>query len=140
MRPPCRSRILCAVRQERFTELVRADAKRRLAVKPDAKRADVLAASKRFLKIQEHRLRLAHRAGAGGRETAEGRAFVFDVLLRHLFATAPGAATVPVTLVAVGGHGRGELCPHSDIDLMFLHESATALDGEVSPPQTLVVP
>jgi [protein-PII] uridylyltransferase len=50
-----------------------------------------------------------------------------DALLGHLFDyalrsyTGPGAgSSLPVTLVALGGYGREELSPWSDVDVMFL--------------------
>lgn len=90
--------------------------------------AHQLAVYRRFLKIENHRLRLRHQAGGGGREVCAGRASLIDVLLRHVFAAASessrtrnGNKVIPVSLVALGGYGRGELNPGSDVDVMFLH-------------------
>ena len=84
---------------------------------------------KRFLKIENHRLRLAHQAGGGGREICRRRVGLLDVLLKQLFADACQAClrdgrgeSAPATMLAIGGYGRGELNPHSDVDVLFLHD------------------
>src|SRR4030095_15326824 len=97
---------------------------------------EVLPLYKRFLKVEEHRLRLRHQAGGGGREICERRAELVDVLLRYVFGAASSATAlgngeveVPLALIALGGYGRGELNPFSDVDVMLLHQQRT----EVSP-------
>ena len=97
-----------------------------LSVDPTAPR---LSLYKRFLKIENHRLRLAHQAGGGGREICRRRVNLLDVFLRHLFADAcracPPCEQHPESLpamLAIGGYGRGELNPYSDVDILFLHD------------------
>ncbi len=116
--------------QQRHHEKVRLHAEQRLLLKAGAKPSEILNLYKKFLKVEEHRLRMAHRAGAGGREVAQGRSHVMDVMLRHIFTAASEnvrregeASLVPLVLVATGGFGRGELSPSSDIDIMFLHDT-----------------
>ncbi len=61
----------------------------------------------------------AYSTGHHGRWSAARRAELVDVCLRELFEASsppPGMA-----LVALGGYGRGELAPCSDIDLLILH-------------------
>src|ERR1043166_4434114 len=83
---------------------------------------------KAFLKVESHRLKMRHRAGAGGREICHGRALLVDVLIRHLWNTAKNNLSAqaqkefpPLAMIALGGYGRAELNPLSDLDLMFLH-------------------
>ncbi|MEO7167715.1 MAG: [protein-PII] uridylyltransferase [Spartobacteria bacterium] len=103
-------------------------AQRELASAGAADPPHLLALYQRFLKIEDHRLRLRHQAGGGGREVCASRASLIDVILRHIFETATAAAReksstelLPISLVALGGYGRGELNPGSDVDVMFLH-------------------
>src|SRR5437868_5803497 len=110
----------------RHLEKILAHAERELTSTGAQRPTDVLPVYRKFLKIEEHRLRLRQRAGDGGREVCARRVDLIDILLRHVFAAASHVVnyrngTSPITLVAVGGYGRRELNPCSDVDVMFLH-------------------
>jgi [protein-PII] uridylyltransferase len=110
-------------------EKILAHAERQLTSEGSRRLRERLDLYKKFLKIEEHRLRLKHYSGAGGLEIVRDRAALLDVVLRHLFeGAAEGSAyadkTPPVALLAIGGYGRGELSPYSDVDILFLHDAA----------------
>jgi [protein-PII] uridylyltransferase len=110
-------------------EKILAHAERQLTSEGSRRLRERLDLYKKFLKIEEHRLRLKHYSGAGGLEIVRDRAALLDVVLRHLFEGAvEGSAyadkTPPVALLAIGGYGRGELSPYSDVDILFLHDAA----------------
>ncbi len=113
----------------RHLEKVLAHAEHELTSPGTGRPADALPLYKKFLKIEEHRLRLNHQSGGGGREICALRVGLIDIVLRHIFAGATNAAQhekggspTPLAVVALGGYGRGELNPFSDVDVMFLHE------------------
>ncbi|HEU4367718.1 MAG TPA: [protein-PII] uridylyltransferase, partial [Methylomirabilota bacterium] len=74
-----------------------------------------------------------HAEGASGQESVRAHARLIDDLVRSLtrliVADARGAGLTPTPFVvaALGGYGRGELHPSSDIDLMVVY------DGVLSP-------
>src|SRR5260370_8748233 len=124
------------MKASRELEKVLAHAESRLAATGTRLPTEVLPLYKKFLKVEEHRLRLRHQAGGGGREICARRAELVDVLLRYVFDAASSAAArangnpeVALALIALGGYGRGELNPFSDVDVMLLHRQA----AEVSP-------
>jgi [protein-PII] uridylyltransferase len=110
-------------------EKIEASAAERLTLPPGRLPAEELGRYQTFLKVETHRLKILHRAGAGGREICGARATLMDLLLRSLWDAAKNSLSAQsqkefpaIALVAVGGYGRAELNPQSDIDFMFLHE------------------
>ena len=112
---------------------IQEDAAERLPLPPTGDAAEQLARYKAFLKVETHRLKIQHRGGAGGREICAARAAMLDALLKHLWEVSKSGLSPqaqkefpPLALVAIGGYGRAELNPHSDIDFMFLHDGQIA--------------
>jgi [protein-PII] uridylyltransferase len=83
---------------------------------------------RQFIKVESHRLKILHRGGGSGHEVCRGRAAMMDELLRYLLEAIHQEAGLEfqrrapsISLVALGGYGRGELNPCSDLDFMLLH-------------------
>jgi [protein-PII] uridylyltransferase len=99
-----------------------------LAFTPETTGADRIGACKAFLRDAMADLRASHDQGASGMAVANGRSAILDALISRLFdhaiglyALKKGPTPAAVSLLALGGYGRQELAPWSDVDLMFLY-------------------
>jgi [protein-PII] uridylyltransferase len=99
-----------------------------LAFTPETTGADRIAACKAYLRDAMADLRASHDQGASGLSVANGRSAIIDTLISRLFdhaiglyAQMKGPTPAAVSLLALGGYGRQELAPWSDVDLMFLY-------------------
>ncbi len=105
-------------------------AQSRLAFAAHTSGAERIAACKSFLKEAMAQLRARHDDGESGLDVAHGRSAIIDAMIAHLFdhaivgfARTRGPTPAAVSLIALGGYGRGELAPWSDVDVMFLYPS-----------------
>ena len=67
----------------------------------------------------------AFKQGADVRALVHSRADTIDTVLRLIWNRYPFSSSPDIALIAVGGYGRGELHPHSDIDLLILTRNGT---------------
>lgn len=115
------------------------NAARKLAVPEGSAPNEAVHQYKEFLKLENHRLKNLHRAGGGGFEICRARSTVFDVLIRSALETVEAKLKPqfpkcsPWALIAIGGYGRRELNPGSDIDILFLHDGDMVQGNRPSP-------
>jgi [protein-PII] uridylyltransferase len=115
-----------------YRQKVLAQAALCLPAPPTADFSQVPNALRRFLKIEDRRLRMSHEGGASGRQTAVARSLVLDLVVEYAFHCAIETVRTKAgadhkdgcAIVATGGYGRGELAPFSDLDLLFLYSGS----------------
>jgi len=107
---------------------LRKHAQKRLVFDPGVPRHKQLPAYKRYLQLENEMLKRYHRKGDSGLKVCQARAAMIDVIIENLFIAAldlhmteHGPPPCKMAVIATGGYGRGELNPHSDIDIMFLY-------------------
>lgn len=90
--------------------------------------AETLALIKEYLELCSTAIHSTHESGGAGLEVAALRTIAIDRLVCALFDLAGREycmkyrkAEQTCTIVALGGYGRAELSPLSDIDIMFLY-------------------
>lgn len=112
------------------------NAESKLKTDPNSSEQDHVNLFKKFLKIETQRLLMSHRSGADGLQIIKDRSDLMDVLIQHIFEFVQKQnplqkiSSSPCSIVALGGYGRQELNPYSDIDLLFLIKKKVDLDQD----------
>lgn len=89
-----------------------------------ALKSSPIAAFKKAIRGAHDVLDTRFRAGRDIRRLVEDRAWFVDQILQEAWKRFSWSEDADIALLAVGGYGRGELHPYSDIDLLILLDSA----------------
>jgi [protein-PII] uridylyltransferase len=85
-----------------------------------ALKSSPVAAFKKAIRHADMTLRARFEGGRDIHKLIHERAWFTDQILRKAWAIQASTDAEDIALLAVGGYGRGELHPHSDIDLLIL--------------------
>jgi [protein-PII] uridylyltransferase len=89
----------------------------------EERRAHLLDAARLYLEYHRDHCHEMHKSGGSGRDVVACMTSMADELIRRLYqcsaAEFPTSGKVCSAVLALGGYGRGELNPLSDIDVMF---------------------
>lgn len=114
--------------QDPLFRRIRLHADKRLTFGPDTPSGERLKQLKEYQRLEHEMLQRYHDKGDGGLRVAKAHTMMIDVLIERLFLNAlavyekkKGPPPYSVAMLALGGYGRAELCPLSDIDIMFLY-------------------
>ncbi len=91
---------------------------------------------KKFLNSGLEKLKQGFFDGWNSRALVNKQAKLVDRLLSHAWQSK--ISIEQTSLLAVGGYGRGELCPSSDVDIMLLHKKSLS-DNEKSQIENFLV-
>ncbi|MEM9385859.1 MAG: [protein-PII] uridylyltransferase [Pseudomonadota bacterium] len=85
-----------------------------------AKHQEAIALFREALEFGHSELNRRFEAGDSIESLVRGRAALVDEVLTRVWQRVFESCEMPIALIAVGGYGRGELHPCSDIDIMLL--------------------
>lgn len=118
MSTPSRSAPLSTLSFEKLLLALRADKKSDV----ESIKREALILARQWLQEQRQQLRerFMHTGDAG--KLLAGLTAAMDEALTAIFRLGHEGKNPPLAVVAVGGYGRAELFPYSDLDLLFLYE------------------
>src|SRR2546421_4101959 len=107
-------------------------AARLIRSRPLSEPFDISGLFRTFIKLEDKRLKTSLHFGASACQIAEARSFVLDLVVESAYCEAArlgesaglsSGVDKDCAVVAIGGYGRAELAPYSDLDILFLHSN-----------------
>lgn len=98
--------------------------KKNESLSPERRKAAMLRRAKSWLSSEKKALQEQFMSQGNPETMLRAHADLLDALLAEFYSELAGDDTPGMALVAVGGYGRHEMYPYSDVDILFLYDDA----------------